>query len=355
MTTENKLCYSEALKALDWGTETVFVIGHKAPDADTVTAAIAYADLMQNLGFNAEARITAKPNNETKFIAELFQFQIPPILEDATGKTLILVDHSEYSQAINGAKDARILQIIDHHGIGDVMESKRIFAKILPVGSTCTIIFSSYVEYGIPLSNTMAKVLLAGILSDTKNLKKKTTTELDRVVYKALAEQLKISSENLELVYSEMEKAAKNFDGMTDEEIFNSDAKDYVIGGHKFRLGSLSYEDKKSIDEFLNRMLAVMPKILSDSANEMIFCNIGCHKHSYILYFTEQAKRIAEAAYGKTQKAGIIPVEHRLNRKVDIIPAFTQAFATRPEKRPAVKAIPQSHAKRTSSAQSQRE
>ena len=149
---------------------------------------------------------------------------------------------------------------------------------------------------------------------------------MDRVVCKILAERLNISSENLEMIYAEMKKAAKNFDGMTDEEIFNSDAKDYIIGGHKFRLGSLSFDDKKSINSFLQRMLAVMPKILKDSANEMIFCNVGCHKHSYILYFTEKAERIAESIYGNSESAGIIYVDHRLNRKVDIVPAITQAL-----------------------------
>ncbi|MBP5247191.1 MAG: DHH family phosphoesterase [Fibrobacter sp.] len=320
------ICYREALKSLDWGTETVYAIGHKAPDTDTVTSAIAYATLMQKLGFSVEARIAGKANNETKCAATLFGFDLPPILEDASGKTLILVDHSETCQAVSGAKDARILQIIDHHGLGDIMESKRIFAKVFPVGSTCTIIYTCFQEFDVEISKSVARVLLAGILSGTKNLKKKTTTELDRVVYKALTEQINLSDKNLEMVYSEMEKAAKNFDGMTDEEIFNSDAKDYVINGHKFRLGSLHFDDKKSIDDFLHRMLAVMPKVLQDSANEMIFCNVSCHKHSYILYFNEQAQKIAEAAYGKSKKAGIIYVDHRLNRKVDIIPAFTQAL-----------------------------
>ena len=320
------LCYREALKALDWGTETVYTIGHKAPDTDTVTAAIAYADLMQKLGYPVEARIAGKANNETKYAAALFDFQIPSILEDASEQKLILVDHSEICQAVSGAKNARILQIIDHHGLGDVMESKRIFAKIFPVGSTCTIIFSGFKEFDVEISKSVARVLLAGILSDTKNLKKKTTTEMDRVVYKVLAEQLNLSDESLELIYSEMEKAAKNFDGMTDEEIFNSDAKDYVINGHKFRLGSLSFDDKKSIESFLHRMLGVMPKILKDSANEMIFCNVSCHKHSYILYFTDLAKKIAESVYGASKDAGIIYVDHRLNRKVDIIPALTQAL-----------------------------
>jgi manganese-dependent inorganic pyrophosphatase len=73
-------------------------------------------------------------------------------------------------------------------------------------------------------------------------------------------------------------------------------------------------------------MLGVMPKILKDSANEMIFCNVSCHKHSYILYFTDFAKKIAESAYGASKDAGIIYVDHRLNRKVDIIPALTQAL-----------------------------
>ncbi len=84
----------------------VYVIGHKSPDSDTVCSAIAYARLLNLLGVEAEARITEAVSNETEFILSEAGVEIPPVLEDASGEDIFLVDHSEYAQSAEGMKDA---------------------------------------------------------------------------------------------------------------------------------------------------------------------------------------------------------------------------------------------------------
>ena len=93
----------------------VYVIGHKSPDSDTVCSAIAYARLLNLLGIEAEARITEAVSNETEFILSEAGVEIPPVLEDASGEDIFLVDHSEYAQAAEGMKDAHIVGVLDHH------------------------------------------------------------------------------------------------------------------------------------------------------------------------------------------------------------------------------------------------
>ena len=100
---------------------------------------------------------------------------------------LILVDHNELSQSVPGAEDLEILEVIDHHKLGNAPSSNPIPFITAPVGSTCTIIASLYAEHGVPLSAQIASLLLAGILSDTVILKSPTTTERDRQAVGSLA------------------------------------------------------------------------------------------------------------------------------------------------------------------------
>ena len=340
--------YRKAIDSLDWGgartldgNEVVFVVGHKSPDGDSVMSAMAYAHLMRQLGYNADSKIAGRANNETVFAAKIFGIELPQVLADVDpGARLILVDHSDYAQAIDSARNARILQIIDHHGIGDILESKLLYAKYMPVGSTCSIVYTSYKELGVEITPDVAKVLFAGVLSDTLNLKKVTVTDMDRLIYEDLLKilagewslNLEDARQKVSEIFSGMVEAAHDFSSMTDEEIFNSDAKDYVIGGVKFRLGSLDCRDVSNVDEFAGRLLKVMPKIAAVTGNRMAFCRLGFEEKTYMLYadadgiFVGLAQEIAEQAFGQSKEEGIVYCERRLSRKLDVVPMLTKAL-----------------------------
>ncbi len=343
--------YRKAIGSLDWGTAPVFVVGHKSSDGDSVMAALAYAKLMEALGHNAVAKMAGKANNETAFAAKAFGIDLPTEvcsaqdLRDRSTSTedpvrLILVDHSDYAQAVDGAREARILQIIDHHGIGDVAESKLLYAKYMPVGSTCSIVYTSFRELGVEISVDVAKVLFAGILSDTLNLMKVTVTDVDRAVYEDLLNilagawslDLPAAREEVNKIYSGMVEAAHDFSSMTDEEIFNSDAKDYVIGGVMFSLGSLDCRDVAHVDEFADRMLAVMPSVAATTNNQMAFCRLGFEDKTYMLYAgvdgssSVRAKLLAEKTFGPSKRKGVVYCSRRLSRKLDVVPMITRAL-----------------------------
>lgn len=345
---ESQNLYQESIRALDWGdartlngAKSVFVVGHKSPDGDSVMSALAYAHLMRQLGYNVAARMAGKANNETIFAARVFGIELPQILSSVKSTDcLILVDHSDYSQAIDGAKNARILQLIDHHGIGDICESKLLYAKYMPVGSTCSIVYSSFKELGVEITAEVAKILFAGILSDTLNLKKVTVTAVDRMIYddllKILAGEWSLNvdaaRQKVAKIFDGMVEAAHDFSAMTDEEIFNSDAKDYVLGGVNFRLGSLDCRDVSMVDDFANRLLAVMPKIASTTGNRMAFCRLGFEEKTYMLYADAEgvlvglAQEIAEQAFGPSKRDGVVFCERRLSRKLDVVPMLTEAL-----------------------------
>ena len=337
--------YLSILRSLDWGSDTVYAIGHKTPDVDAVCSAISYAALMRQVGFACEAYMAGEANSATKFFAEEFGLQLPSILEDATGKKLILTDHNEYAQAVEGAINARILQIIDHHGIGDIQEANLLYSRYMPVGSTCTIVYQSYRELGEEIPDDMARVMLVGILDDTSNLSKDTATPADSLALNTLRQQLNIEQTELDSLYKNMKRATRDYLGMTDTQIFNSDAKDYSIGGYKLRIASLDwYVDE--VENLNGRMLAVMPQIMAEEGLDIILAKVDKHilnpeygiegaptadnQHiddgSWILYYGPISRQIAEQAFGQSEQEGIIYSQEKLSRKTDIVPRITEAI-----------------------------
>lgn len=334
--------YRKAIDSLDWGTQPAIVIGHKAPDGDSVMSALAYAYLMRQLGHEAVAFMAGRANNETLFAAKAFCIELPQVLtdesalKDLNSVRMILMDHSDYAQSVELTRKCRILQVIDHHGIGDICESKLIYGKYMPVGSTCSIVYSSFKELDVEITPDVAKILLAGLLSDTLNLVKVTTTDVDRLIYKELLEILAsvwnvdafAAQEKANGIYQGMVEAAHDFSSMTDEEIFNSDAKDYDWNGVKFRLGSLDWKDSASIDQFADRMLQVMPSIMENAGAQMIFCRIGFEEKTCMAYYgsDESVVDIAEKAFGKSKCPGKIFSDRRLSRKLDVIPMLAKVL-----------------------------
>ncbi len=335
--------YKSTLAALGWGDGVAYVVGHKGPDVDAVTSALSYAELMRAAGYRCEARMAGKANNEMKYVSQHWNIPIPGIIEHVdSGQRLILTDHSEYSHAVDGADQARILQIIDHHGLGNVKESNTLVYKALPVGSTCTIVYESYMELGITPSEQASKTMLAGILSDTDYLTKNITTRMDSMVFDALVKQLKLSDDSLAVFYAGMKDAYHDYSGMTEEEIMLSDYKDYVVGDVAFGIGNIDWYDTSNIEPFLGRLLSVMPKVAQMKGRKMLFANVGYFvpntdsatqksqpkvpAGTYIVYYGDGAKAIAEKAWGTSLRDGMCFTSKRLTRKIDVVPVITEGL-----------------------------
>ena len=179
--------FSKALAALDWGEgTTTYVVGHKSPDTDAVCSAITYAYLMNALGYSCEPRVAGKLNNETKMVLKRFGIAEPKLLENAEGERIIMTDHSELLQAVAGMDKAKVLQIIDHHGLGSVTSSSPLFCRIMPLGSSCTVVYTSFKDYGVTISREMAGLILSALLSDTNNMTSTTVTAVDSLMYAEL-------------------------------------------------------------------------------------------------------------------------------------------------------------------------
>ena len=122
--------YVQLLQKLDYGNTVTYVIGHKSPDPDAIGSAIAFAELLNAIGIRAVPAASERIDNESAYALQALGLETPLILDNARDRQFILVDHSSYAHAIDDMDKARIVGILDHHGIGDVKS-----AEVIPVFS----------------------------------------------------------------------------------------------------------------------------------------------------------------------------------------------------------------------------
>ena len=159
-------------------------------------------------------------------------------------RRIILVDHNEATQAVEGFDQAEILEIIDHHRIGSLETSGPVYFRNQPVGCTATIITQMYDENGVDIPPQIAGLLLAAILSDTLAFRSPTCTPVDENTAKRLA---KIAGVDIEEFSTEMFEAGEKLDGKTPEEVFLQDFKVFMCGDIRFGVAQGSYMTPKNL------------------------------------------------------------------------------------------------------------
>ncbi len=311
---------ADLLCGIDYGNEVTYVIGHKSPDADTIGSAIAYAWLLRQLGINAKPAATAQVNRETQYALDFFGMEQPEILTDAAGKQFILVDHSEYSQALDGMEEARVVGIVDHHGIGDVRNTERIAVISLPAGAAATIVYKLYLDCGVEIPRDMARVLLMGILSDTKGMTS-NVTQLDREAFDSLRVIAEI--DDIDALYDGMKVAKTSFEGMTVSEIFHSDYKEYTVGAVTFGIGSVYTETEESLAELTDMIEAELPTLYALDGQDLLFCLISTDETTWMIWYGEGAEQAVRDSFPEYDGSGRMIFVPKASRKENIVPPLT--------------------------------
>ena len=317
---------ADLLRSVDYGDGVTYVIGHKSPDADTIGSAIAYAWLLQQLGINARPAAAAEVNRETRYALDLFGMAQPEILTDAAGKQFILVDHSEYSQALDGMKDARVVGIVDHHGIGDVRNTQRIPVLSLPAGAAASIVYRMYLDCGVEMPRDMARVLLMAVLSDTKGMVS-NVTQLDREAVDALRVIAEIS--DIGALYAGMKAAKASFEGMTVSEIFHSDYKEYTAGAVTFGVSSVYTEAEESLAELAEKIEAEFPSLYAQDGQDLLFCLISTDETSWMIWYGEGAEQSVRESFPEYDGSGRMIFVPKASRKENIVPPLTAVLENR--------------------------
>ena len=313
----------------------VYVIGHRSPDSDTVCSAIAYARLLNLLGYPAEAAANGPVNTETTYILREAGVEAPPILEDASGKSIFLVDHSEYAQSTEGMTDAHIVGILDHHGVGTVSTGYQLLYEAKPIGATATIVWLDYLNYGLEIDRATATLLLGAVLSDTTNLTGTTVTEADRQAVPDLARRAGI--DDVKAFYLELHSALLSYEGMSDEEILFSDYKEYEVSGVKFGIGAVSVIDEDTAKAMAERMSAILPQGHKEVDVDLLFASVGIReedqKIDYIVPADEQSRTYFVAAFPNPDEYNGTAYIFRnggLGRKSKFVPGLTDYLNSHP-------------------------
>ncbi len=317
--------YRDLLLSFDYGDEVTYVIGHKNPDSDTVGCAMAYANLLNEIGISAEAAISGPVNNETQYVFDALGISPPAVMESAAGKQFVLVDHSTYGQAIDGMQDARVVGIVDHHGIGDVVTSEQINVRSAPAGAAATLVFLSYQECDVPISKDMARIMLMAILSDTRNMSRNVTAA-DRDAYDTLTKIADIK--DIDALYKGMAEALTSYGDMTVWEIFQSDYKEYNAGGVSYCIGDVNAYGEENVREIADRMYAIMADRYESMGLDMVFTIINnkgddeSENMMYMVAYGNGAEELLQEAYGNYDGSRYFIFKDNLSRKSDIVPAL---------------------------------
>ena len=243
----------------------------------------------------------------------------------AKKKQLILVDHNEKNQAVNGADSADILEIIDHHRLRTIETSGPVFFRNQPLGSTCTIIYLMYKEYGVKLDKTTAGLLLAAILSDTLMFRSPTCTEIDK---KAGVELAAIAGVNYEEFAKEMFHAGSNLSSKTASEILHQDFKKFTVDDMNIGIGQINSMSFEELLEIKEKVEPELKKAAEDDGLDMLFFMLTniVDESSEVLFTGAKSQYTINSAFGINVTGDKATLPGVVSRKKQLLPAIVEAI-----------------------------
>lgn len=232
-------------------------------------------------------------------------------------KKIILVDHNEKGQAVDGIDEAEILEIIDHHRLGSMETALPVFFRNQPVGCTGTIIYDLYQENNVEVDKKIAGLLCSAIISDTLMFRSPTCTPKDK---KAAEELAKIAGIEIQEHAEKMFRAGSSLADKTPEEIFYQDFKKFSGNDKNFGAGQISSMDKTELEQLRPKITAYMEGAVKEG--EMLFfllTNI-LTESSDLVFAGEGAKELVETAFGEPQE-NWVHVPGLVSRKKQFVPS----------------------------------
>ena len=242
-------------------------------------------------------------------------------LMDASKRQVILVDHNEESQTVDGIADAEILEIIDHHRLGGLETVGPVYFRNQPVGCTATIIYNMYQENNVELDPTNAALLCSAIISDTLLFRSPTCTMVDEMVAKKLAE---IAGVNMEDLAQGMFRAGSNLKDKTAEEICFQDFKKFTVGEVTFAVGQINSMDMEELGYIKGVLLPYLEEAARIHKLDMVFFMLTdiLNETTELLCYGKGAKEQVREAYDLASDNEDIHLVGVVSRKKQFIPTF---------------------------------
>ncbi|HOD54878.1 MAG TPA: putative manganese-dependent inorganic diphosphatase [Candidatus Cloacimonadota bacterium] len=236
-------------------------------------------------------------------------------------KKIILVDHNEKSQTVDGIDEAEIIEIIDHHRYGDIQTAYPIHCKLEPVGSTATIIANIFFDNAIRPSRVIAGILCAAIISDTMNFKSPTTVYKDRITAEKLAE---INGLDMEAFAVNMIHESSSITGKTAKEIVHEDYKEFKLSNLKFAISQIKTMDVHCIDSIENEIIEYMNQLALENQYHLVMLVItDIIREGSLALTIGDRKDLIEKAFNVEISDNRVYLPGLVSRKKQIIPVIS--------------------------------
>lgn len=239
--------------------ETIYIVGHRNPDLDSIASALGYQVYRHSQGdFNYIAIRTGEPNPVTQWVFKKFNTPLPMLVPNVSGMKLTLVDHTDPENRPEGWENAKIVEVLDHHQLKlETAEPSKI--TIRPYGSTATLVAQKMVRARLPIKEEIAGILLAAILDDTLALRAPTTTQID----KSMAGELAVASSigDLGSFARDLFNEKDVWGTLRAKDIINMDIKDFDVNGKKVVISQVETMDNRKLEKREKEIITELEKL----------------------------------------------------------------------------------------------
>ncbi len=244
---------------------------------------------------------------------------------DASKKKVILVDHNERSQAIDGIEEAEIVEIIDHHRLGNIETMGPVFFRNQPVGCTATIVTQMYQEMGVEIPPKIAGLLCSAIISDTLLFRSPTCTAVDEKIAGKLAKTAGIKMEEMAKA---MFNAGSSMKGKSAEEICFQDFKQFTVGDTVFGVGQINSMSKEELEEIKEVLAPYLQKAMEEQKLNMVYFMLTdiLGESTELLCCGSHAKETVISAFDLNEDADRIILPGVVSRKKQLIPTLVSTL-----------------------------
>lgn len=298
----------------------VLIFGHKNPDTDSICSAMIKERLnVKNGKTNTKACRLGNINKETQYILDYLKLEEPELITKVEeGQKVIMVDHNEFNQSVEGIENAEILGVVDHHRISNFETSAPLYYTARPYGCTCTILYKDFKQKGLEISKEEAILMASAIMSDTLLLKSPTTTDHD---IEALNELEKISGIDIKEYGLEMLKAGTDLDDFTAEQLINLDAKSLDKSGCKFTIAQVNTVSIPDVLKRQEELENAMKEKIEENGLELFVLAITdiLDSNSEIIALGNKAE-VVEKAFDKKLENNRVFLEGVVSRKKQLLP-----------------------------------
>ena len=301
---------------------TTLVFGHKSPDTDSTGSPIVWAWYLNKIkGVQAKPMLLGEPNTEALFMLDHWNLEKPEILTDLVADTkVVIVDTNNPAELPSNINEADITGIIDHHRLVAGLETRGpIEINIQPLACTATIMYKMIGKDWAQAPREVKGAALSCILSDTLEFRSPTTTQEDRAIAHALAEDLGV---DIASYAADMFAAKSDVSAFSDEALLRMDSKEFELDGTNLRVSVLETTSPAPLLDRKDALMSAMPSVADEdgAAQVLLFIVDILNEEATLLVPNDMVRHIAEQSFGATVTGDTVVLPGIMSRKKQIIP-----------------------------------